>query len=55
MTLNPGTTYVFVMEIDECAPTANTDNILLFTVTSGGSTYEELQYGSSPTVGDVVV
>lgn len=55
ITLNPGTTYVFVMEIDECAPTANTDNILLFTVTSGGSTYEELQYGSSPSVGDVVV
>ena len=55
ITLNPGTTYVFVMEIDECAPTANTDNILILTVDGGGSTYEELQYGSSPSVGDVVV
>ena len=55
ITLNPGTTYVFVMEIDECAPTANTDNILLLTVDGGGATYEELQYGSSPSVGDVVV
>ena len=55
ITLNPGTTYVFVMEIDECAPTANTDNILILTVDGGGATYEELQYGSSPSVGDVVV
>ena len=55
ITLNPGTTYVVVLNIDECAPAANTDHILIFTVTSGGSTYEELQYGSSPTVGDVVV
>ena len=55
ITLNPGTTYVVVLDIDECAPAANTDHIMIFTVTSGGSTYEELQYGSSPTVGDVVV
>ncbi len=55
ITLNPGTTYVFVMEIDECGPVANADNILIFTVDGGGSTYEELQYGSSPSVGDVVV
>ncbi len=55
ITLNPGTTYVVVLNIDECAPAANTDHILIFTVTGGGSTYEELQYGSSPTVGDVVV
>ena len=55
ITLNPGTTYVFVMEIDECAPTANTDDVLILTVDGGGATYEELQYGSSPSVGDVVV
>jgi len=55
ITVQPGTTYVVVMEIDECIPTANSDHILLFTVDSGGSTYEELQYGSSPTVGDAVV
>jgi flagellin FlaB len=55
ITLNPGSTYVVVLDIDECAPAANTDHILIFTVTGGGSTYEELQYGSSPTVGDVVV
>ena len=55
ITIQPGTTYVVVMEIDECIPTANSDHILLFTVDSGGSTYEELQYGSSPTVGDAVV
>ena len=54
-TLDPGTTYVVVLEIDECAPAANTDHILIFTVVGGGSTYEELQYGSSPSVGDVVV
>ena len=55
LTLNPGTTYVFVMEIDECGPAANQDHVLLFTVDGGGSTYEELQYGSAPSVGDVVV
>ncbi|MGB1587207.1 MAG: hypothetical protein ACPHJD_00155 [Poseidonia sp.] len=55
ITIDPGTTYVVVMEIDECIPTANADHILLFTVDSGGSTYEELQYGSAPTVGDSVV
>ena len=55
ITLNPGTTYVVVLDIDECAPVANTDHIMIFTVIGGGSTYEELQYGSSPTVGDIVV
>ena len=55
ITLNPGTTYVVVLNIDECAPAANTDHIMIFTVTGGGSTYEELQYGSTPTVGDIVV
>ena len=55
LTLNPGTTYVVVLEITECAPYANQDHIMLFTVIGGGSTYEELQYGSAPTVGDVVV
>ena len=55
ITLNPGTTYVVVLDIDECAPAANTDHIMIFTVIGGGSTYEELQYGSSPTVGDIVV
>ena len=54
-TLNPGTTYVVVLDVDECAPAANTDHIMIFTVIGGGNTYEELQYGSSPTVGDVVV
>ena len=54
LTLNPGTTYVVVMDITECAPAANTDHVMLFTVEAGGSTYEELQYGSSPAVGDVV-
>ena len=55
ITLNPGTTYVFVMEIDECAPAANSDHVLILSVDGGGSTYEELHYGSSPSVGDVVV
>ena len=55
LTLNPGTTYVVVLDITECAPYANQDHIMLFTVVGGGSTYEELQYGSAPTVGDVVV
>ena len=55
LTLNPGTTYVVVLDITECAPYANQDHIMLFTVIGGGSTYEELQYGSSPAVGDVVV
>ena len=54
-TLNPGTTYVVVLDVTECEPVANTDHIMIFTVIGGGSTYEELQYGSSPTVGDVVV
>ena len=55
LTLNPGTTYVVVLDVTECEPTANTDHIMIFTVIGGGNTYEELQYGSSPTVGDVVV
>lgn len=55
ITLNPGTTYVVVLDIVNCMPSANTDNILLFTVNGGGSTYEELQYGSAPAVGDTVV
>ena len=55
LTLNPGTTYVVVLDVDECAPAANTDHIMILTVIGGGNTYEELQYGSSPTVGDVVV
>ena len=55
ITLNPGTTYVVVLDITGCAPYANQDHIMLFTVVGGGSTDEELQYGSAPTVGDVVV
>ena len=55
ITLNPGTTYVVVLDITGCAPYANQDHIMLFTVVGGGSTYEELQYGSAPTVVDVVV
>ena len=46
ITLNPGT---------NCAPSANTDHIMVISVIGGGTTYEELQYGSAPTVGDVVV
>ena len=55
ITLAPGSTYVVVMDITNCPPAANQDHIVLFTVDSGGSTYEELQYGSAPAVGDVVV
>ncbi|MEZ7995005.1 MAG: hypothetical protein QMC43_05910 [Candidatus Poseidoniaceae archaeon] len=55
ITLNPGVTYIFIMEINECTPAANADHIMILTVDGGGSTYEELQYGSSPSVGDVVV
>jgi len=55
ITLDPGTTYVVILEIDECAPAANSDHIMILSVEGGGSTYEELQYGSSPSVGDVVV
>jgi len=55
ITLNPGTTYVVVLDITGCAPSSNQDHVMLFTVVGGGSTYEELQYGSAPTVGDVVV
>ncbi|MDP6232783.1 MAG: hypothetical protein QF839_01225 [Candidatus Poseidoniaceae archaeon] len=53
--LDPGTTYVVQMDISNCAPTANTGNILVLSVVGGGQTYEELQYGSDPSVGDVVV
>jgi len=55
ITLNPGTTYVVVIDIPTCGPTANTDHVLVISVVGGGSTYEELQYGSAPAVGDVVV
>jgi flagellin FlaB len=55
ITLNPGTTYVVSIDITGCAPAANADNIMVISVTGGGNTYEELQYGSSPAVGDVVV
>ena len=55
ITLNPGTTYVVVIDVPTCGPTANTDHILVISVIGGGSTYEELQYGSAPQVGDVVV
>ncbi|HII18855.1 MAG TPA: hypothetical protein HA311_05805, partial [Candidatus Poseidoniaceae archaeon] len=51
----PGTTYVVQMDVSNCVPTANTANILVLSVVGGGQTYEELQYGSSPAVGDVVV
>jgi flagellin FlaB len=55
ITLQPGTTYVVVLDIPNCGPTANTDNVLIVSVMGGGNTYEALQYGSSPAVGDVVV
>jgi len=55
ITLNPGTTYVVSIDIGGCAPAANADNIMVVSVNGGGNTYEELQYGSSPSVGDVVV
>ena len=55
ITLNPGTTYVVVIDVPTCGPTPNTDHILVISVIGGGSTYEELQYGSAPAVGDVVV
>ena len=55
ITLNPGITYVVVLDIPTCPPTANTDHILVISVVGGGQTYEELQYGSAPAVGDVVV
>lgn len=55
ITLNPGTTYVVELAIDGCAPAANSDHILVISVDAGGQTYEELQYGSAPSVGDVVV
>ncbi len=55
ITLLPGTTYVISLNIALCAPAANEGHILIISVNGGGNTYEELQYGSSPTVGDVVV
>jgi flagellin FlaB len=54
-TLNPGSTYVAVLQINDCIPVSNTDHVAIFTVDGGGNTYEELQYGSSPSLGDVVV
>jgi hypothetical protein len=53
--LNPGTTYVVDLDIAGCAPVANADNALIISVTGGINTYESLQYGNSPAVGDVVV
>lgn len=53
--LDPGTTYVVQMDISNCDPAANTAHILVLSVVGGGQTYEELQYGSDPSVGDVVV
>lgn len=55
ITLLPGTTYVISIDITGCSPAANSDHIMIISVTGGGNTYEELQYGSSPAVGDVVV
>ena len=55
ITLLPGTTYVVIIAVDPCGPVANADNIMVISVNGGGNTYEELQYGSSPAVGDVVV
>jgi flagellin FlaB len=55
ITLLPGTTYVISLDITGCVPTANENHILIISVNGGGNTYEELQYGSSPSVGDVVV
>lgn len=55
ITLNPGTTYVVSVGVTNCAPAANTDHAMVISVTGGGNTYESLQYGSSPAVGDVVV
>ncbi len=55
ITLLPGTTYVISLDIALCAPAANEGHILIISVNGGGNTYEELQYGSSPAVGDVVV
>ena len=53
--LDPGTTYVVQMDISNCDPAANTAHGLVLRVVGGGQTYEELQYGSDPDVGDVVV
>jgi hypothetical protein len=53
--LNPGTAYVVDLDIAGCAPAANQDHIMIISVDGGRQTYEELQYGSSPNVGDVVV
>jgi len=55
ITLQPGTTYVRVLDVPNCAPSANTDHVLIISVEGGGNTYEALQYGSAPDVGDVVV
>ena len=55
ITLQPGTTFVRVLDVPNCAPSANIDNVLIISVEGGGNTYEALQYGSAPAVGDVVV
>ena len=55
ITLLPGATYVISLDITACVPAANENHILIISVNGGGNTYEELQYGSSPSVGDVVV
>ena len=55
ITLSPGTTYVVVISVANCPPATNTDHAMVISVTGGGNTYEALQYGSSPAVGDVVV
>lgn len=51
----PGTTYIVEFSVTNCQPDALEDHTLIISVTGGGSTYEQLQYGSSPAVGDVVV
>lgn len=59
-TLEPGTTYVLILELtsdtgEGCKPKANTDHTLVISIEGGGATYEDLQYGSSPQTGDVIV
>ena len=59
-TLEPGTTYVLILELtsdtDEgCKIRANADDVLVISIEGGGATYENLNYGSSPQSGDVVV
>jgi flagellin FlaB len=54
-TLIHGTTYVVDIDVTGCSPTANAVDIMIIAVNGGGNTYEELQYNSAPTAGDVVV